>query len=65
MCKNCSSVSSKTIKETFKMRRNLKDPLSALKILLNRGTYDMTGGWAFKNECIFLCHLSFNQNTIK
>ena len=48
ICENCSSGSSEPIKETFTVCRNLKEPPSVLKILLQRGTYDVTNGWDIK-----------------
>ena len=39
-----SSVSSETIKSTFTVCRNFKETPSVLKILLQRGTYDMNNG---------------------
>ena len=44
ICENCSSVNSESIKSTFNVSIYLKEPLSVLKILFRRGTYDMTTG---------------------
>ena len=48
ICENCSSGSSESIKPTFTVSRCLKEPPSVLKILFQRGTYDMTTGEAMK-----------------
>ena len=50
ICENCSSGSYESIKSTFPMSVYLKEPPSFLKILFQRGTYDMTTGKAIKNE---------------
>ena len=50
ICENCSSGSSESIKSTFTVSRYLKEPPSVLKILFQRGTYDMTTYVATKNE---------------
>ena len=47
---NCSSGGSESIKSTLTVSRYLKKPPSFLKILFQRGTYDMTSGEAVKNE---------------
>ena len=49
ICENCSSGSSESIKSTFTVSIYLKKPPSALKILLQRGKYDMSTGEAIKN----------------
>ena len=59
ICENCSSGSSESIEFTFTMYRNLKEPPSGLKILLQRGTHDMTTGEATKNELKFAIPLDF------
>ena len=48
ICEMFSSGSSESIKSTFTVSRYLKEPPSVLKILLQRGTYDMTTGEAIK-----------------
>ena len=50
ICENCSSGGSESIKSTFTVSRYLKKTPSVLKILFQRGTYDMTSGEAVKNE---------------
>ena len=50
ICENCSSGSSESIKSTFNVSRNLKKPPLVLKIIFQRGTYDMTSGEAVTNE---------------
>ena len=50
ICENGSSVISESIKSTFTMSINLKEPPSVLKILFPRIMYDMTTGEAIKNE---------------
>ena len=50
ICENCSLVHSETKKSIFTFWRNLKEPPSVFKILLQRGTYDMTTFQAIKNE---------------
>ena len=50
ICENCSSGISESIKSTFTVPRYLKEPPSVLNILLERGTYDIITGEAFKNE---------------
>ena len=42
ICKNCSSGSFESIKSTFTVSRYLKKLPSVLKILFQRGDYDMT-----------------------
>ena len=49
ICENCSSGGSESMKSTFTVSRYLKKPPSVLKILFQRGTYDMTSGEALKN----------------
>ena len=50
ICENCSSGSSESIKPTFIVSRHLKEPPSVLKIIFQRGMYEMTTGEAIKNE---------------
>ena len=50
LCEKKSSDISEPIKETFTVCRDLKEPPSVLKIILKRGTYDVTDGQAIKNE---------------
>ena len=50
ICENCSSGGSESIKSTFNVSIYIKKPPSVLKILLQRGTYDMTSGEDVKNE---------------
>ena len=50
ICENYSSGSSESIKSTFTVSRNLKEPPSSLKILFQIGTFDMTTGEAIKND---------------
>ena len=50
ICENSSSGSSESIKSTLTMYIYLTEPPSVLKILFQRGTYDMTTGEAMKNE---------------
>ena len=50
LCENCSSGGSESIKSTFTVSIYLKENPSILKILFQRGTYDMTSGEAVKNE---------------
>ena len=50
ICEHCSSGSYESIKATFAVYRNLRETPSVLKILLQRGMYDMTTGQAIKNE---------------
>ena len=50
ICENCSTGGSESIKSTFTVSRNLKEPPSVLKILFQRGTYDMTIGEAIKMD---------------
>ena len=58
ICEKISSVSSETIKVTFTVCRNLKEPPS-LMIVLKRGTYDMTDGRDKKKECKIVIPLEF------
>ena len=44
ICENCSSGGSESIKSTFTVSRYLKKPPTILKILFQRGTYDITIG---------------------
>ena len=44
------TVWSESIKSTFAVSRNLKEPPSVLKIIFQKGKYDMTTGEAIKNE---------------
>ena len=53
VCENNSSGGSESIKSTFTVSIYLKKPLSVLKILIQRGTYDMTNYVATKNEPSF------------
>ena len=46
ICEKNSSGSSESIESTFAMSRYLKEPPSVLKILFQRGTYDITSGEA-------------------
>ena len=48
ICEICSSSVSESIKPTFTVLRYLEKPPSVLKIILQRGTYDMTNGEAQK-----------------
>ena len=50
ICENCSSGGSESIKSTFTVSRYLKELPSVMKIIFQRGTYDMTSGEALKNE---------------
>ena len=50
LCENCSSGVSEPIKSTFTVSGHLKEPLSVLKIIFQRGIYDMTTSVAIKNE---------------
>ena len=49
ICENCWSGGSESIKSTFTVSIYLKKPPSVLKILFQRGTYDMNSGEAVKN----------------
>ena len=59
ICENCSSGSSESIKLTFTVPGYSKEPPSVLKILFQRGTYDMTTGEAIKNELKVAIPLEF------
>ena len=50
ICENCSSGSSESIKLTLTVSIYLKKTPSVLKILFQRGTFDMNTGKAIKNE---------------
>ena len=50
ICEECFSDISESIKATFSVCRNLKEPPSVLKILLQRVAYDVTNVQAIKNE---------------
>ena len=51
ICEYFPSVCSETIKSTFVMCLNLKEPPSLLKIILERRMYNMTDKQGIKNEC--------------
>ena len=59
ICENISSGSSESIKSTFTVSRYLKEPPSVLKIIFERGTYDMTTFEAIKNELKVAIPLEF------
>ena len=48
ICENFSSGGSESIKSTFTVSRYLKKPPSVLRIIFQRGTYDVTSGEALK-----------------
>ena len=48
ICEFFSSGGSESIKSTFTMSRTLKEPPSVLKIISQKGTYDMNSGEALK-----------------
>ena len=50
LCDNCSSLGSKSIKSTFTVSRHIKEPPTVLKILFQRGSYDITTYVTTKNE---------------
>ena len=50
ICEKCSSLGSKAIKSTFTVSRYIKEPLTVLKILLQRGSYYSTTFVATKDE---------------
>ena len=50
VCENCSSLGSESIKLTFTVSRNIKEPPTVLKIIFQRGSYDSTTFVATKNE---------------
>ena len=50
LCDNCSSLGSKPIRTTFTVSRHIKEPLTVLKILFQRGSYDRTTFVTTKNE---------------
>ena len=59
ICENCSSGSAESIKSTFTMSRDLKEPPSVLKILFQIGTFDMTTVEAIKIELKVAIPLGF------
>ena len=65
ICENCSSGSYESIKSTFTVSINLKESPSVLKILFQRGTYDMTTVEAIKMNLKLLFLWNFCTNTIK
>ena len=66
IAENCSSGSYESIKETFTVCRNLKQPPPVLKSLLKKGTYDVTNYQAIKNEHKVVIPLGISlQQTIK
>ena len=50
LCDNYSSLGSKSIKTTFTVSRYIKEPPTVLKILFQRGSYDITTFVTPKNE---------------
>ena len=50
LCDNCSSLGYKSIKITFTVSRHIKEPPIVLKILFQRGSYDITTFVSTKNE---------------
>ena len=65
ICGNCSSGSSESIKSTFTVSKYLKEPPSVIKILFQRGTYDMTTGEVIKNELKVTIPLEFLYKNYK
>ena len=59
ICENFSSGGSESIKSTFTVSINLNQPPSVLKILFQRGTYDMTTGKDIKNKLKIAIPLEF------
>ena len=50
ICENCSSHGSESIKSTFTVSRHIEEPPTVLKILFQRGSYDISTIVATKNE---------------
>ena len=62
ICEMFSSGSSESIESTFTVSWYLKEPPLFLKIIFQRGTYNMTTGEAIKNEPKVAIHLEFLYN---
>ena len=62
ICENCSSGGSESIKSTFTLSRYLKKTPSVLKILFQRGTYDMITGEDIKMNLSLLYLLNICTN---
>ena len=50
ICDNCSSLGSRSIKSTFTVSRHVKETPTVLKIIFQRGSYDITTNVTTKNE---------------
>ena len=66
ICEIFSSGGSESIKSTFTVSRYLKKPPSVLKIILQRGTYDMTSGEDIQMnlKLIYLLNICTNNHQV-